>query len=257
MFAAGPASDHAQYGVLTPASAAYGQVAASGGSGTVSSPRGQSGSWGRPSSRPSSNPSPSRGAGHLSGSQMGRTTPSRTAGGSSSRSSSSTASQHKFAYGYEQQQQQQTVQQLGEFFTATSLKVPQRYGERVADSRQGSCRGQVSCTHARKPQVLQETDELAQNAGFDHRAHVSSSVLSKHGCLQGPARCCRILELACSAGLIAGSARLSTASAHGMHPCSHSNSLVTISQVTPSTCMQSNRPTSRAAAGHCRQHQAT
>lgn len=154
---------------------------------------------------------------------MGRTTPSRTAGGSSSRSSSSTASQHKFAYGYEQQQQQQTVQQLGEFFTATSLKVPQRYGERVADSRQGSCRGQVSCTHARKPQVLQETDELAQNAGFDHRAHVSSSVLSKHGCLQGPARCCRILELACSAGLIAGSARLSMASAHGMHPCLHSN----------------------------------
>jgi hypothetical protein len=31
-------------------------------------------------------------------------------------------------YGYEQQPQQ-TTQQLGDFFTATSLKAPQRYGE--------------------------------------------------------------------------------------------------------------------------------
>jgi hypothetical protein len=103
---------------------------------------------------------------------MGRTTPSRTAGGSSSRSSSSTASQHKFAYGYEQQQQ--PVQQLGEFFTATSLKVPQRYGERVADSRQDSCRGLGSCTHARTTQVPQKTYELAKAAGFIHIVHAQA-----------------------------------------------------------------------------------
>jgi len=39
--------------------------------------------------------------------------------------------QHKYAYGCEQQQ----FQQLGEFFTATSLKAPQRYGK---DMRPGS-----------------------------------------------------------------------------------------------------------------------
>jgi hypothetical protein len=63
---------------------------------------------------------------------MGRTQQDnkRTAGVGSSRTGSTSASQHKFGYGYEQQQQQQQpAQQLGDFFTAMSLKVPQRYGE--------------------------------------------------------------------------------------------------------------------------------
>lgn len=55
---------------------------------------------------------------------MGRTTPSRTAGSSMARGSAGGNQHSKYAYG-----EQQQFQQLGEFFTATSLKAPQRYGK--------------------------------------------------------------------------------------------------------------------------------
>lgn len=83
---------------------------------------------------------------------MGRTQQDhkRTAGVSSSRAGSLSASQHKFGYGYEQQQQQQQqqpAQQLGDFFTAMSLKVPQRYGEQgEVQGLAGVCKLQDMCS---------------------------------------------------------------------------------------------------------------
>lgn len=138
---AGPASDHAQYALLT-ASAAFGQTAAGGGGvGTGHSPRSSPAgpSWHRTpaaTGRPASNPSPSRGGGSTGATapgQLGRTAqPSRgaAAAGTAARSSA----QHKFGYAFDQQQ----GQQLADFFTATSLKASaQRYGECCCCNRSG------------------------------------------------------------------------------------------------------------------------
>jgi hypothetical protein len=83
---------------------------------------------------------------------MGRTQQDnkRTAGVGSSRTGSTSASQHKFGYGYEQQQQQQQpAQQLGDFFTAMSLKVPQRYGK--CGTQHGYARSISGDRHADRP----------------------------------------------------------------------------------------------------------
>lgn len=119
---AGISSDRGQQYAISSSTGTAGtgsSSAAAGGS--PSSARGQAGFWGRTYGRPSSNPAPSRpAAGHLAsatGVGPGRSvTPGRGPAGSATAA----------WYSGSGSQQPQLV---GDFFTAQSLKVPQRLGE--------------------------------------------------------------------------------------------------------------------------------